>query len=101
MGTLEQSSVRHPARWAEKKRVQVQLYKARGQGSGHKARYARVDLRVRVEGWGQVLWHMLLAWYCSPHPGLTRAALASKQAAHLNDNPRVIDFRQVGIEDKA
>ena len=63
--------------------------------------HARVDLRVRVEGWGQVLWHMLLAWYCSPHPGLTRVALASKQAAHLNDNPRVVDFRQVGIEDKA
>ena len=56
---------------------------------------------MRVEGWGQVLWHMLLAWYSSPHPGLTRAALASKQAAHLNDNPRVVDFRQVGIEDKA
>ena len=65
-----------------------------------RARHVRVDLRVRVAGWGLVFWHMLLAWYCTHHLGLTRAALAYKTAAHLNDDPTVVDFRRVAIVEK-
>ena len=100
LAPCEVTSVKQGGRWQVEKKVVVQLWSARGQGRRKKARHQRVDLRVQVEGWGQVLWHMLLAWHCTHHVGLTRRALVWKEAAHLNDNPRVVDFRQVAIVDK-
>ena len=86
-------------KWVLKKKELVELYRARGEGTRRRKKHTRLDLRVRVEGWGQPLWHMLLAWYFTPHLGLTKKALKHKVAAHLNHNNRVVDFRKVAIVD--